>query len=507
MEGALAVKTGMIVVILAHCGAVPTTSPSQEEQSKAQDYLSQFFSDVGVSAPGSVWRSSLDSFEDTLRKMQGFFGLEVTGQLDSNTQDVMARPRCGFTDVTRYGHFDGRPKWDKSVITYRITEYTPDLSQSDVDAIMAKALKLYSDVIPLDFKQIYSGTADIMITFKARDHGDFAPFDGKGGVLAHAFSPGEGTGGDTHFDEDENWTLTSAGTNLFLVAAHELGHALGLAHSQVPTALMYPTYQYVNTVGYELPNDDRQGVQAIYGVRATLGQPTTKPDPNPQPTIKPVPKPQPRPEPDPEPTSKPPPDRCSRDLIFDAATSIQSNLYFFKDGHFWKRSSSWDGIIMMKIQSVWPGISKVDAAYEYGKSSTVIFFEGNRYWRIRGNTVLPGYPKPLRDFGFPTSVTKIDAAVHVSFTSRTLLFAGNQYWSYNDRSGRMDAGYPKLIHTEFRGIGNRVDAAFENKGFLYFSNGSRQTEYHYQRRRALRTLLNYEWMDCTHTYTQLLSTK
>lgn len=54
-----------------------------------------------------------------------------------------------------------------------------------------------------------------------------------------------------------------------MVAAHELGHALGLAHSQVPTALMYPTYQYVNTVGYELPNDDRQGVQAIYGESST----------------------------------------------------------------------------------------------------------------------------------------------------------------------------------------------------------------------------------------------
>lgn len=84
-----------------------------------QDYLSRFFSDVGVSAPNSVWRSSLDSFEDTLRKMQQFFGLEVTGKLDSNTIEVMARPRCGFTDVTRYAHFDGRPKWEKSVITYR----------------------------------------------------------------------------------------------------------------------------------------------------------------------------------------------------------------------------------------------------------------------------------------------------------------------------------------------------------------------------------------------------
>lgn len=50
----------------------------------------------------------------------------------------------------------------------RITDYTPDLSQSDVDAIIAKALKLYSDVIPLDFQQIDSGTADIMIMFKGQ---------------------------------------------------------------------------------------------------------------------------------------------------------------------------------------------------------------------------------------------------------------------------------------------------------------------------------------------------
>ncbi|KAM4545909.1 uncharacterized protein PAE49_018371 [Odontesthes bonariensis] len=480
----LAVKTVMMVGIMSLCGAVPTTSPSPEELSKAQSYLSQFFSDVGVSAPSSVLRSSLDSYEDTLRKMQEFFGLEVTGQLDSNTLEVMARPRCGFTDVTRYGHFDGRPKWDKTVVTYRITNYTPDLSQSDVDATLSKALKLYSDVIPLDFKQTDSGTADIMIIFKAREHGDFAPFDGENGVLAHAFSPGEGHGGDTHFDEDENWTLTSAGANLFLVAAHEFGHALGLAHSQVQTALMHSTYKYVNTEGYKLPDDDREGVQAIYGVRATSDQP----DPNPQPTKKPLSKPEP------EPTSEPAPERCNRNLVFDAATSIRRKLYFFKDGYFWRRSSSWDGIRMQKIQSVWPGISKVDAAYEY--KNTVIFFEGSHYWQIRGNTILPGYPKPLSVFGFPPSVTKVNAAVHVSFTSKTLLFVGNKFWSYNERRGRMDSGYPKFIYRELPGIGYRVDAAFENRGNLYFSYGSSQKEYDYRRRRALRILFNNAWMDC-----------
>nr|XP_019941175.1 PREDICTED: macrophage metalloelastase-like [Paralichthys olivaceus] len=490
MEGALAFKTVMVVVVVALCRAVPTPSPSQEELSKAQDYLSQFFSEVGVSAPNSVWRSSLDSFEDTLRKMQEFYGLQVTGHLDTNTMDVMNRPRCGFTDVSQYSHFDGRPKWQKTLVTYRIKNYTPDLSQVDVDATIAKALKIYSDVIPLDFKQIDSGTADIMIIFKSGDHGDFAPFDGQSGVLAHAFSPGAGHGGDTHFDEDENWTLTSGGANLFLVAAHEFGHALGLAHSQVQTALMYPTYKYVNTEGYKLPDDDIQGAQAIYGIRATSVQPAAEPEPNPQPTIKPLPEPQPTPELDPEPT----PDWCTRDIVFDAATSIRRNLYFFRDGHFWKRSSSWDGITMKSIQSVWPGISKVDAAYEH--KNTVIFFEGDHYWRISGNTVLPDYPKPLRGFGLPPYVKKVDAAVHVPFTSKTLIFVGRKYWSYNERKGRMDFGYPRLIKIELPGIGYRVDAAFVNSGYLYFSSGPRQIEYHYQRRRVMRTLSNYAWMDC-----------
>nr|XP_020486858.1 stromelysin-1-like [Labrus bergylta] len=493
MEGSLPL---MIVVIVALCGAVPLPTPSQEEISKAQEYLSQYFSDVGVSAPNSIWRSSLDSFDDTLRKMQEFFGLEVTGQLDSNTIEVMAQPRCGYTDVTRYSHFAGNPKWRKPLITYRITQYTPDLNQRDVDAAIAKALKVYSDVIPLDFKQVYSGTADMMMKFKGRDHEDFAPFDGQGGVLAHAFSPGEGLGGDAHFDEDETWTLTSSGTNLFLVAAHELGHALGLGHSKVKTALMFPTYQYVTTEDYELSEDDRQGVQALYGARETSAQPTTKPDPNPKPTKMPSPKRQPNPEPDPEPTSEPPPDRCSRYLIFDAATSINGSLHFFKDGHFWKRGSSWDGISVEKIESVWPGIKKVDAAYEYKKTNTVIFFEGDHYWGINGNTVLPGYPKPISDFDLPSSVTKVDAAVYVPFTSRTLIFVRGKYWSYNEMLGRMDSGYPKTISIELSGIGYNVDSAFQNRGYLYFSSGFRQTEYHYERKRVIRTMLNNGWMDC-----------
>ncbi|XP_016431875.1 matrix metallopeptidase 30 [Sinocyclocheilus rhinocerous] len=457
-----------LAVFLALCDGAPTTA-SPEDHHIAEAYLSKFYRDLNA----TKFRSRMmPDLEDELKAMQKFFGLEVTGKLDSNTLETMKQPRCGVTDVARYEHFQGRPRWKQSVVTYRITEYTSQLSKREVDATITNAFQLYSDIIPLDFKQIYSGTADIMILFKAGYHGDFYPFDGPTGVLAHANAPGPEQGGDTHFDEDERWTLSSRDINLLLVAAHEFGHALGLEHSNDPLALMYPTYQYINTNGYTLPRDDRLGVQALYGVRTSTNKPEPKPNPGPS-----------------------PPEPCKRDLVFDAVTSIRGELYFFKNGYYWKKGY-YSGLSMHEIKSTWPSIDSVDAGYEFSGRDISFLFKGQQYWAVKGRTTLPGYPKPITKFGFPTYVRKIDAAVYVKSTGHTLFFVGTKYWSFNERTAQMDRGFPKTIRHHFPGIGSRVDAAFENDGSLYFSEGSRQTEYNFILRRVNRVLLNYGWLDC-----------
>ena len=87
---------------------------------------------------------------------------------------------------------------------YSFENYTPDLHPTQIRELIESALKVWSDVTPLKFREVSrDAPADIEIMFTRLDHGDGYPLDGLGGTLAHAFFPGPGIGGDAHFDDDE----------------------------------------------------------------------------------------------------------------------------------------------------------------------------------------------------------------------------------------------------------------------------------------------------------------
>uniref|UniRef100_A0A8C6MFE8 Matrix metallopeptidase 13a n=1 Tax=Nothobranchius furzeri TaxID=105023 RepID=A0A8C6MFE8_NOTFU len=448
-------KTFSLSVLLGLAAAVccmPLLQDNMEEEQFAESYLKKFYNLTEETGP--LLRGGVSPKTKKLMEMQKFFQLQITGTLDADTLDLMKRPRCGVPDVdiAQFSTFGNNLKWQTNTLTYRIENYTPDMSQAEVDYSIEKALQVWAKVTPLKFTRIYSGIADIMISFGSRDHGDFYPFDGPDGTLAHAFAPSSGIGGDAHFDEDEKFTFRSnTGYVLFMVAAHEFGHSLGLSHSDDPGALMYPHYSYGNPDTFILPRDDVKGIQSLYGG-------------NEEPIA-------------PGPTAPTTPDACDSTMVLDAVATLRGEMLFFKDRFLWRHSQQSSTPQQTLIANIW---------------------SSSRVWAFSGYDLQPNYPKTITSFGLPRTVKKVDAALYEPQSRKIFFFVGKNYYSYDDVRKTMDKGFPKRVDETFSGMTSQVTAALQHRGFTYLYSGPYMHEYSLRSGRLYRVLRNNYFLPCSN---------
>ncbi|XP_045433728.1 macrophage metalloelastase [Pipistrellus kuhlii] len=451
----------LILVLQASApGVVSRINPKENNVLFAERYLKHFygFNMRGISKTKEKVNEKF--MENKIQEMQQFLGLTVTGQLDEPTLAMMHRPRCAVPDVNTT---PGRPIWEKNLITYRIRDYTADMEREDVDNAIEKAFQVWSDVTPLKFVMINADEADIMISFTAADYGGIYRFDGKDGLIAHAFKPGPGVGGDLYFDEAERWTMNHEGINLFLVAVHELGHSLGLDHSSDPNAVMFPIYTYVDPNTFHLSADDIHAIQSLYGSPENFQFPSK--------------------------TSNPEAPYCDPDFHFDAATRVGNGIFYFKDSFFWMQIPGNPNATIGLISYLWPNFtSGVQAAYDMEDGQHLFLFKDDKYWLLSNLKPQPGYPKSIHSLGFPESVKKVEAAVHNPLLHKTYFFEDQVYWRYDEKKQSMDPGYPKSTIHHFQGIGPAIDAVFYYNRHFYFYQGHIIIEYNIPTKRIIGLL-------------------
>ncbi len=239
-----------------------------------------YFPNAKIAEHNPLWIPVLDVkppdpsvFDEVLLEAVFMFqtlnGLPSSGVVDEATRTLMKVPRCPHPDMdpealspeakfALFSHYFGDRDLD-----WRVGRGSSAISGSAEQAAIQRAFATWEAASDLDFTQITGSSHDHDIDVRFENESTLAVFDGPGGVL------GYGPPGNVYLDEDEDWYYGvgapgASQVDLESVALHEIGHVLGIAHSSVTGAVMWP-WTFEGAERRSLNADDRIAVDVHYG--------------------------------------------------------------------------------------------------------------------------------------------------------------------------------------------------------------------------------------------------
>jgi hypothetical protein len=217
-----------------------------------------------------------DVTSEALARYQAFHGLHPSGIYDDATKEMMSRSRCGVPDAADSPAFATTCAWNRDTLTYAFGAGTGDVAGDDEREAVRRAFRTWTAATQVAFREVGTGDSpDVLISWGNANCGDA---NMTGSTLAHAdYPPGCGYYGNAlprplHFDDQEHaWCIGAvAGEyDIETVALHEVGHILGMLHSSVAGAVMFPTVS-ANATLRALAPDDIEGVRRLYPIRGPV---------------------------------------------------------------------------------------------------------------------------------------------------------------------------------------------------------------------------------------------
>ncbi|XP_028801832.1 metalloendoproteinase 2-MMP-like [Neltuma alba] len=242
--------------------------------SKIKNYFS-FFGYLNSTLDSDFTDEFSAELESTIELFQNTFHLNVTGQPDDATVSLITLPRCALPDVNingpsavTAGRTTSFTKWwpeGKNELTYA---FSPENETStSVKDVFADAFRRWSEVTKLNFSETTSfNEASIQIMFSS--------LDGNLGVVGGAWPDNTTTSWDVVLDSDEKWALPSEDMtesdelDLESAVMHQMGHVLGLSHSAIEEAIMYPFIVPSKKRKVDFAKDDLEKIQQLYSAKS-----------------------------------------------------------------------------------------------------------------------------------------------------------------------------------------------------------------------------------------------